>query len=126
EAGGSHSQREGKMRVKALTLGLATVAASAMTAAAPAHAAPAPIAIASTSSFVAYSGTTYSGDSVDINGCGLHTIRYHGSYKWYARGQSGPMFNNSTGSGAPHTRLSSSSNAESPNRFGWQSILIVC
>jgi hypothetical protein len=104
----------------------ATAIATTLAIASPAAAAPAPGVAEATSSFVAYEGTSHSGDSVDISGCGLHTIRYHGSYKWFARGQSGHLFNNSTGSGVPHTRLASDDNAESQGGFAWRSILIVC
>ncbi|MFC9693201.1 MiAMP1 family antimicrobial peptide [Kribbella sp. NPDC056951] len=85
-----------------------------------------PLTVAATSSFVAYSGSSWSGFSKDINGCGLHRIPYSGSYRWYARGQSGHLFNNTTGTGVPHTRLPSDANKSSASGFGWKSILIVC
>ncbi|GAA3660495.1 hypothetical protein GCM10022224_024840 [Nonomuraea antimicrobica] len=103
----------------ALAIGTAAVT---LTTATPAAA----TSSAATSTFVAYSESSFGGDSRSISGCGLHTIPYRGSYKWYSNGQSGHMFNNSTGSGVPHTRLSSDDDAESRSGFGWRSILIVC
>jgi hypothetical protein len=108
-------------------LGAAAIAAPAAIAS-PANAAPAParLVLSATSTFVAYSGGSFSGNSQGIQGCGSHTISYHGSYKWYANGQSGHLFNNSDTSGAPHTRLASDDDAESRSGFAWRSILIVC
>ncbi|MBF8184552.1 MiAMP1 family antimicrobial peptide [Nonomuraea sp. K274] len=107
-------------------LGAASIATPLIASPANAVSAPARLALSATSTFVAYSGSSFSGDSEGIQGCGLHTISYHGSYKWYANGQSGHLFNNSTGSGVPHTRLASDDNAESGSGFAWGSILIVC
>ncbi|WP_327092573.1 MiAMP1 family antimicrobial peptide [Nonomuraea sp. NBC_01738] len=113
------------MRHLMATLALGTtVVASSLSLASPAVAAP--ITLSATSTFVAYEKASYAGRSVPISGCGVHRITYHGSYKWYANGQSGHLFNNSTGSGVPHTRLSSEDNASSRSGFGWGSILIVC
>lgn len=79
-----------------------------------------------TSSFVAYSGGSFTGDSVDINGCGFHTIRYNGSYKWYGRGQDGRMHEAADGKDPVNWVLNSDQNTEQSTGFGWKSMYIVC
>jgi hypothetical protein len=79
-----------------------------------------------TSSFVAYEGTSFSGRSVDINGCGQHSIPFHGSYKWHPRGQDGRMHNAPDGRDPVHTTLRSNRGAEQSTHFGWRVIYIVC
>ena len=121
-------QARTRLRATCLALLGAAAIASPVAIASPANAASAParLVLSATSTFVAYSGGSFSGSSQGIQGCGSHTIRYHGSYKWYANGQSGHLFNNSDTSGVPHTRLASDDNAESRSGFAWRSILIVC
>ncbi|WP_043267364.1 MiAMP1 family antimicrobial peptide [Streptomyces sp. CT34] len=104
---------------------VATAAIGGAVAAAPATAAESRPA-GMTSSFVAYPGTSFTGQPVDINGCGLHDIPAHGSYKWIARGQSGRMYDQPGAGGPVHTVLASDENAEQSTPFGWQSIFIVC
>jgi len=79
-----------------------------------------------TSSFVAYEGTSFSGRSADINGCGQHAIPFHGSYKWIPRGQDGRMHNAADGRDPVHTVLRSNRDAEMSTPFGWRTIYIVC
>lgn len=79
-----------------------------------------------TSSFVAYEGTSFSGRSVDIHGCGQHTIPFHGSYKWHPRGQDGRMHNAADGRDPVHTTLRSNRGAEQSTSFGWKVVYIVC
>jgi MiAMP1 protein len=79
-----------------------------------------------TSSFVTYPGTSFTGAPLDINGCGVHNIPHHGSYKWFGRGQDGRMYNLPNASGGFHTLLESDTNREQSTSFGWQSIIIVC
>src|SRR5687768_8741067 len=108
--------RRSRTRLRATCLALLGAAAilSPLTITSPANAAaPARLELAATSTFVAYSGSSFGGNSQDIKGCGSHTISYRGSYKWYANGQSGHLFNNSSTSGVPHTRLASDDDAES-------------
>ena len=81
---------------------------------------------AETSSFVAYSGTSMTGTSRDINGCGTHNMPFAvRSYRWIARGQSGRMYNCTNAACAVNFVLSSNANASSPNPVGWKSIFIV-
>jgi hypothetical protein len=117
-----------RLRATCLALLGAAAIATPVAIASPANAAPAParLVLSATSTFVAYSGPSFSGSSQGIQGCGSHTISYRGSYKWYANGQSGHLFNNSNTSGVPHTRLAPDDDAESRSGFAWRSILIVC
>lgn len=78
------------------------------------------------SMYVAYEGPAYTGNHQIITACGLTNIKYHGSYKWYASGQSGRMYNASNGAGPMHYELSTRHNAEQPTGVGWKSIFIVC
>ncbi|KAK9703259.1 hypothetical protein K7432_014793 [Basidiobolus ranarum] len=78
------------------------------------------------SNFVAYSGGHYSGSSKSIGKCGCSSIPYRGSYKWYAEGQSGRVYNGSGCSGAAHSVLKSDANSEQSSSYGWKSIFIVC
>lgn len=103
---------------------LATVAIGGL-AAVPSTAAEAG-ADGMTSSFVAYEGTSFSGRSADINGCGGHQIPFHGSYKWIPRGQDGRMHNAADGRDPVHTVLRSNRDAEQSTPYGWQYIYIVC
>ncbi|MEV7046369.1 MiAMP1 family antimicrobial peptide [Amycolatopsis sp. NPDC051061] len=97
--------------------------ASMVTTVSPAVAAPA-TNLAATSIFTAYEKNGYTGKKSLIEGCGEHSISYHGSYEWDARGQSGHLFNQ--GNPVPVTRLASGTDAEQPGSFGWVKILIVC
>ncbi|MGK5637076.1 MiAMP1 family antimicrobial peptide [Streptomyces sp. URMC 126] len=108
--------------------GLTAVPAGAAASASASVSAPASASGAAgmTSSFVAYEGTSYSGRSADVNGCGHHTIPFHGSYKWIPRGQDGRMHNAADGRDPVHTVLRSNRGAEQSTPFGWQSIYIVC
>jgi len=103
-----------------------TVAVSALrAAAAPAHGTVAPRNL--TSSWVVYSGTSFTGRAIDIHGCGTHNRPYPvNSYKWFARGQSGRMYNCFNAACAVNFVLPSNSNAEQSTPVGWRSIFIVC
>lgn len=101
-----------------------TLAVAAMVATVtPAVAAPA-TSLAATSIFTAYERGGMTGRKAFIEGCGEHSIPYHGSYEWDARGQSGHLFNQ--GSTVPHYRLSSSVDTSQRTGFAWVKILIVC
>jgi hypothetical protein len=84
------------------------------------------VALASASSFVAYSGGSYSGNSIEYRSCGCSNIAYHGSYKWYHAGQSGRMFNSDNCQGVAVFTLSSARDTKQPTGFGWRSIDIIC
>jgi hypothetical protein len=98
--------------VPALTAGIIAISAAA------AHA----------STIVVYEGDHFSGHSIRINACGMSNIpdRYHGSYKWYATGQTARMYNQPNASGVAHTTLESNRDAEQSTPFGWKSMFIVC
>lgn len=117
----------------ATSVGMTRASAPAATAAARALAArdlTAPITLPSrreTSSWVVYSGTSMTGTSRDINGCGTHNRPFPvNSYRWVARGQSGRMYNCFNAGCAVNFVLPSNSNASSNNPVGWKSIFIVC
>ncbi|MFB7632545.1 MiAMP1 family antimicrobial peptide [Streptomyces sp. NPDC056149] len=111
--------------VRRVGAGLAAIVTLGGLTAAPATAAE-PRTYGMTSSFVAYEGTSYSGRSQDINGCGFHGIPFHGSYRWIPRGQDGRMHNAADGRDAVHTVLRSNRGAEQSTPFGWRSMYIVC
>jgi MiAMP1. len=85
-------------------------------------------AAAHASTLVVYQGPGYSGHSIAITKCGVSNIPagYHGSYKWYATGQSGRMYNRPNAEGVAHFTLSANRNAEQATGFGWKSIFTVC
>ncbi|KAK9145580.1 hypothetical protein Sjap_005483 [Stephania japonica] len=78
------------------------------------------------SHLVVYSGHYYTGDSEDIGACGCTNIPYHGSYKYYAEGQSTRLYNQGDCQGVAHTTLSTNQNSEMETGFGWNSAFIVC
>jgi hypothetical protein len=143
----SHRLRRGRPGLTVLAGALATlgavgafaVSASSAVAAparpavsAPArHAPSAPAAMAvfraPTSSFVAFTGHDFTGTAHDISGCGLHNLPLPvGSYKWFARGQSGRMYNCRNAACAVNFVLSSNQNASQSTGVGWKSLFIVC
>jgi hypothetical protein len=82
---------------------------------------------AETSSFVAFSGTSMTGTSRDINGCGVHNMPFAvRSYRWIHRGQSGRMYNCANAGCAVNFVLASNADSSSPNPVGWKSIDIIC
>jgi hypothetical protein len=82
---------------------------------------------APTSSFVAYTGQDFTGTAHDISGCGGHNLPLPvGSYKWYARGQSGRMYNCRNEACRTNYVLPSNENASSSLGVGWKSMFIVC
>jgi hypothetical protein len=82
---------------------------------------------AETSSFVAYSGTSFTGTARDINGCGTHNMPFAvKSYQWIARGQSGRMYNCTNAACAVNHVLGSGSNSSQSTPVGWKSVFIVC
>jgi hypothetical protein len=82
---------------------------------------------APTSSFVAFTGHDFTGTAHDISGCGLHNLPLPvGSYKWFARGQSGRMYNCRNAACAVNFVLSSNQNASQTTGVGWRSLFIVC
>jgi len=101
----------------------ATVSAHAVTRSTAARSAHRRI----TSSWVVYSGTSFTGTARDIHGCGVHNRPYPvNSYKWFARGQSGRMYNCFNAACAVNFVLSSNQNASQSTPVGWRSIFIVC
>ncbi|TDD70899.1 MiAMP1 family antimicrobial peptide [Actinomadura rubrisoli] len=98
--------------VPALTAGIIAVSAAA----------------AQASTIVVYEGDHYSGRSMTINKCGMSNIpeAFHGSYKWYATGQSARMYNQPNAEGVMHYELSARHNNEQATPFGWKSMFIVC
>jgi MiAMP1 len=113
-----------------MALGALAVPVSAM--AAPAHgtiSAPATVTVpaAETSSFVAFSGTSFTGTARDINGCGVHNMPFAvKSYHWIARGQSGRMYNVANAAGAAVFVFNSGESGSSSTPVGWKSIDIIC
>ena len=82
---------------------------------------------ASTSIFIAYSGTGYTGTPTDISGCGGHNMPYPvKSYQWLNRGQSGRMYNSANEQGAAATVLPADHAEQQSTAVGWKSIFIVC
>jgi hypothetical protein len=82
---------------------------------------------APTSSFVAYTGQDFTGNAHDIGGCGPHNLPLPiRSYKWFARGQSGRMYNCTNEACAVNFVLPSNQNASSTTGVGWRSMFIVC
>ena len=82
---------------------------------------------ASTSIFIAYSGTGYTGTPTDISGCGGHNMPYPvKSYQWLNRGQSGRMYNTANEQGAAATVLPADHAEQQSTPVGWKSIFIVC
>lgn len=78
------------------------------------------------STYVAYEGPAFTGRAQVIDACGVTNIAYNGSYKWYADGQSGRMYNQRDARGVMHFELPSNRNAEQRTSVGWRSIFIVC
>jgi hypothetical protein len=114
-------------------LGSFAVVSASSAVAAPTHHAVSPsahriaIPAAETSSFVAYSGTSMTGTSRDINGCGVHNMPFAvRSYRWIARGQSGRMYNCSGAGCAANFVLASNENTSQTTPVNWKSIDIVC
>ncbi|GAA4100893.1 MiAMP1 family antimicrobial peptide [Actinomadura miaoliensis] len=85
-------------------------------------------AAAQASTLVVYTGSHFSGRSMTISKCGMSNIpeEFHGSYKWYATGQSARMYNQPNAEGVAHHELSSRWNNEQQTPFGWKSTFIVC
>ncbi|GAA0583724.1 MiAMP1 family antimicrobial peptide [Actinomadura livida] len=85
-------------------------------------------AAAQASTIVVYEGSHFSGESMTIDACGPSDIpeRFHGSYKWYATGQSASMYNLPGGKGRVHHRLSAHWDNEQKTPFGWKSMIIHC
>ncbi|GAA0331910.1 MiAMP1 family antimicrobial peptide [Actinoallomurus spadix] len=85
-------------------------------------------AAAQASTIVVYEGDHFSGHSITLSKCGMSNIpaRYHGSYKWYATGQSARMYNQPNAEGVVHFVLRSDRNAEQATPFGWRSMFIEC
>ena len=80
-----------------------------------------------TSSWVVYSGTSFTGTARDIHGCGVHNRPYPvNSYKWFARGQSGRMYNCFNAQCAVNVILGAGTNASQSTPVGWKSIDIIC
>ncbi|KAK9145581.1 hypothetical protein Sjap_005484 [Stephania japonica] len=75
---------------------------------------------------VVYQGQYYSGATQVIGACGCTNIKYHGSYKYFAEGQSTRLYNQGNCHGPTHTVLPSNQNSERNIGFGWQSAFIVC
>jgi MiAMP1 len=84
------------------------------------------VAFASASNFVAYSGGDFSGASASLSSCGCSDIPFHGSYQWFADGQSGRMFNTLNCQDVAVFTLSSSSDTSQTTGIGWNSIDIIC
>lgn len=113
-----------------LTVGAVSVLTALITTF-PAAASPAVGAGASSvnarSTFLAYENANFDGRSKSYSTCGKNVISgYRGSYKWIAAGQSASMYNNSTTSGAAHTRFDSANSASSSSGFGWKSMFLHC
>lgn len=138
----SHGFRGGRSALTVLAGLLFAVGAFAVSAS-TAVAAPAPHAVsahhavsaravisvplAPTSSFVDFSGHDFTGTAHDISGCGVHNLPLPvGSYEWFARGQSGRMYNCTNAACAVNFVLSSNQNASQSTGVGWKSIFIVC
>jgi len=80
-----------------------------------------------TSSWVVYPGTSFTGSPKDIHGCGVHNRPFPvNSYKWFARGQSGRMYNCFNAACAVNFVLGASTDASQSTPVGWRSIFIVC
>jgi hypothetical protein len=116
-----------EVRVK-FTRILVAPAVAALAAAAIATSAGAASA-SEASAIVPYTGGAYSGNSVELNACGVSNIPpgYHGSYKWYGTGQSALLYNTPNAQGVPVFSFSAArGEVDDPDGFGWQSIFIVC
>ena len=73
------------------------------------------------------SGTSFTGSPKDIHGCGVHNRPFPvNSYKWFARGQSGRMYNCFNAACAVNVVLGASTDASQSTPVGWRSIFIVC
>ncbi len=106
------------MRKKTLALALPLAGAIVAVCAAAAQA----------STLVVYENDHFSGRSMSISKCGTSNIpeQFHGSYKWYADGQSARMYNQPNAEGVVHHVLSANWNGEQATPFGWKSMFIVC
>ncbi|MEU7740999.1 MiAMP1 family antimicrobial peptide [Nonomuraea sp. NPDC049158] len=78
------------------------------------------------STYVAYEGPGFTGQTQVIDKCGTTNLRYRGSYKWYGSGQSGRMHNQINNRGPVHFVLPSNGNAKQGTGVGWKSIFVVC
>ncbi|KAK9145587.1 hypothetical protein Sjap_005490 [Stephania japonica] len=73
---------------------------------------------------VVYSGEYYTGATAIISACGCTNIPYHGSFRYYAEGQSTRLYNEPDCRGAAHTVFPGNKNWQRNIGFGWNSAFI--
>ncbi|MEU6788518.1 MiAMP1 family antimicrobial peptide [Nonomuraea angiospora] len=78
------------------------------------------------STYVAYEGPGFTGQTQVIDKCGVTNLRYRGSYKWYGSGEAGRMHNQINTRGPVHFTLPATGNAKQGTGVGWKSIFVEC